>query len=210
MQESKVKTVSEMISMFTSLRFKPLYLLLLMSGVFLLFACENDIERIHLITNPDEFPDVRGRNMEVIYSDSGSVRAKLIAPSIKQFNRPEKPYIEFREGLHVVFFDNNLAPESVIMADYAIYYTDDRFWTAKGNVVAENFSKQEKLNTEELFWDENKKKIYSNSFSRIENPEGTFYGQQGFEANQNFTNWKLKGSRGTLNVREESANPETP
>lgn len=184
--------------------------LLLISGVFLLFACENDIERINLFTNLEEIPDLRGKDMEIIYSDSGIVRSKLLAPSIKQFTRLEKPYIEFEEGLHVFMYDRDLNEESEIMANYAIYYTEEKLWIARGNVIAQNFAKGEKLNTEELFWDEKIKLIYSNSFSRIENVDGTFYGQQGFEANQKFTNWKLKGSRGTLNVKDEPTDSENP
>ncbi len=144
--------------------------------------------------------------MEIIYSDSGKVQVKLLAPIIKQYTKIERPYLEFPEGIHLFFYNDQLEYTSELQADYAIYYTEEKFWFAKGNVVAENYEKQEKLNTEELFWDEKTKKVYSNSFSRIENKDGTFYGQQGFEANQKLTNWKLKGSRGTLHVKDEPPN----
>ena len=32
----------------------------------------------------------------------------------------------------------------------------------------------------------------------------SFYGQDGFDSNQSFTKWKLKGSRGTVNIKNES------
>ena len=145
--------------------------------------------------------------MEIIYSDSGKVQMKLIAPVIKQYSKHERPNLEFPEGIHIYFYDDNLEYMSELQADYAIYYNEEKYWTARGNIIAENFEKKEKLNTEELFWDEKTQKIYSNSFSRIENKDGTFYGQRGFEANQKLTNWKLKSSRGTLNVKDEPANP---
>ena len=144
--------------------------------------------------------------MEIIYSDSGMVQVKLLAPLIKQYTKVERPYLEFPEGIHIFFFNEKLEYSSELKADYAIYHTEDKFWLAKGNVIAENYEKKEKLNTEELYWDEKTKKVYSNSFSRIENQDGTFYGQQGFEANQKLTNWKLKGSRGTLHVKDEPTN----
>jgi len=180
--------------------------LLFTAGVFFLFSCENDIERINLLTNPADLPDARGKNMEIIYSDSGMVQVKLLAPLIKQYTKVERPYLEFPEGIHIFFFNEKLEYSSELKADYAIYHTEDKFWLAKGNVIAENYEKKEKLNTEELYWDEKTKKVYSNSFSRIENQDGTFYGQQGFEANQKLTNWKLKGSRGTLHVKDEPTN----
>ncbi len=189
---------------------KELLKLLIITGVFFLFSCENDIERINLLTNPEELPDIQGKNMDIIYSDSGIVKARMVAETIKQYSRAERPYILFPDGLKIFFFNSEMEYESELTADYAIYYNEEKFWNAKGNVIAENHEKSEKLNTEELFWDEKSKKIYSNSFSRIENKDGTFYGQNGFEANQKFTNWKLKGSRGTIHVKDEPTDSENP
>lgn len=181
--------------------------LLLITGVFFLLSCENDIERINLLTNPADLPDIQGKNMEIMYSDSGRIQMKLTAPLIKQYRKVEKPYLEFPEGIHILFYNENFDNSAELQADYAIYYNEEKHWQARGNVIAINYEKEEKLNTQELIWDEKTKKIYSNSFSRIENKDGTFYGQQGFEANKNLTNWKLKGSKGTLNIKDEPPNP---
>ncbi len=180
--------------------------LLMLSGVFCLAACENDIEKINSITNTTNLPEISGKNIEIIYSDSARVKMRLEAAVIKQFGKAERPYIEFPEGIHVVFFNDSLETTADIVADYAKYFQTEKLWEARGNVIANNAAKGEKLNTEELFWDEAKERIYSNSFSRIENKDGTFYGQNGFESNQTFTHWKLKGSRGSVNIKDE-ANP---
>lgn len=185
--------------------------LLVFPGVFfLLISCENDIEKIKSLTDPSELPNVYGKKVEVIYTDSSDLQMILKAASIKQFSNEvdRRPYIEFPEGIHVTFYDDSMRVESEITANYAIYYQDDKLWEAKGNVVAQNIEKG-KLNTEVLFWDENKELIYSNSFSRIETEDGTFYGQDGFEANQRFTKWRLKGSSGTVKIKEEENNSET-
>ncbi|MFW5645346.1 MAG: LPS export ABC transporter periplasmic protein LptC [Bacteroidota bacterium] len=186
--------------------------LLVFPGVFfLLFSCENDIEKIKSLTDPSELPNVRAKTVEIIYTDSSELEMILEAPSIKQFNKDvdRRPHIEFPEGIHVKFYDDSMNIESEITANYAIYYQDDKLWEAKGNVVAHNIEKG-KLNTEVLFWDENKELIYSNTFSRIETEDGTFYGQDGFESNQRFTKWRLKGSRGTVNIKEADEENETP
>jgi LPS export ABC transporter protein LptC len=178
--------------------------LLLFTGVsLLLFSCENDIEKIQSIGDKSELPDVLAKKIEIIYSDSAKTEMRLTADLVKRFSNVERPYMEFPEGIFVEFFGDSLQVESLIQADYAIYYTEEKIWEARGNVIANNIAKEEKLNTEELFWDENDKSIYSNSFSRIENPDGTFYGEEGFESNQSFTKWRLKGSRGTVNIREQ-------
>jgi LPS export ABC transporter protein LptC len=183
--------------------------LLFITGVSLLFvSCENDIQKINSITNTAELPEIKAEDVEVLYSDSGFVQMKLTAKSIRQFTNVENPYMEFPEGIFVRFYDDSLNIESEIRANYAIYYSEKKLWEARGNVIANNLLTGEKLNTEELFWDENTRTIYSNSFSRIETQDGTFYGQDGFESNQRFSKWKLKGSRGTVNFKDEPANEQ--
>lgn len=183
--------------------------LLVLSGVFLLlFSCENDIQKIHSLTESVNLPTVSGEGIEIVYTDSSRLEMILQAKKIKQFTKGERPYIEFPEGIYVEFFDDSLNIQATIKADYALYYNDEGLWEARGNVQAFNMAKNEKLNTEELFWDENKKLIYSNSFSRIETSDGIFYGEDGFDANQKFTKWKLKGSKGTVNIKEEEDEEE--
>ncbi len=178
--------------------------LLVLPGVFFLtLSCENDIQRIQSLTNFESLPDISGENIEIIYTDSSRLEMVLRASEIKQYSKEKRPYIEFPKGIYVEFYDDSSKIEATMKADYALYYTEDKFWEARGNVFAENRKEKEKLNTEELFWDENRKLIHSNSFSRIETEDGTFYGQDGFESNQKFTKWKLKGSRGTVNIKEE-------
>ncbi len=178
--------------------------LLIITGVSLLFgSCENDIGKIRSITDSADLPEVSANDVEIIYSDSGRVTMKITAGEIRQYSKVEKPYIEFPKGIYARFYTDSLTVESEIRANYAIYHTKEKLWDARGNVIANNLQKGEKLNTEELFWDENKKLIYSNSFSRIETKDGTFYGEDGFESNQRFTKWRLKSSRGTVNFKDE-------
>ncbi len=166
-------------------------------------ACENDIEKINLLNTSAEYPDITGEDIEVVYSDSARVKLQLFAKSLKQFNNAEKPYTEFPGGLKVYIYDDSLEIESVIQANYAIYFIEEKLWHATGNIVAENFKSGERLDTEELFWDEEKEEIYSNSYTRIVNEDGTFYGQNGFKSNQSLTDYTLIGSRGVVNVKED-------
>ncbi len=166
-------------------------------------GCENDIERIQMLTDETMMPAVAGSNVEVIYSDSASVRVQVLAPSFRQFSNIERPYMEFPDGIEVFFYDDSLRIESEIRADYTIYYPDEGLWHATGNVIARRLDSGDALNTEELFWDEGKHLIYSNTFTRIQNEDGTFYGKRGFESDQELTNWQLKGSSGTVNVQDE-------
>ena len=55
-----------------------IYFIALSAVTFLLTAgCENDIERVNLLTESTEIPRVKGTNIEVIYSDSAKVRVQI-------------------------------------------------------------------------------------------------------------------------------------
>jgi len=166
-------------------------------------GCENDIERIQMLTDETLMPRIEGLNVEVIYSDSASVRVQILAPSFRQFSNIERPYMEFPDGIEVFFYDDSLEIESEMRANYTIYYPDEGLWHATGDVVARRLDNGDALNTEELFWDEEKHLIYSNAFTRIQNEDGTFYGKRGFESDQDLSNWQLKGSSGTVTVQDE-------
>jgi len=166
-------------------------------------SCENDIERINLLTDDAKVPKVKGSNIKVIYSDSARVKVQILAPTYQQFLEVERPYMEFPDGLEVFFYDDSLEIESEIRADYTIYYSEESLWHATGNVVARRFDNGDALHTEELFWEEENELIYSNSYTRIQNEDGIFYGKRGFESHQNLTNWQLKGTSGTVNVADE-------
>lgn len=184
--------------------------LLVIPGVFCLAACENDIEKINSLTNTNNLPEVSGKNVEVLYSDSGKVKMQLNAAEIKQFGKADRPYIEFPKGIHVVFYDDSLTIKSEIFADYAKYFQNEKLWEAHGNVIAHNIEEDEKLSTEELFWDEGANRIYSNSFSRLESKDFIYYGQKGFVTNQKFSPLKLKGSNGTVNIKDAKNTDKNP
>jgi LPS export ABC transporter protein LptC len=168
-----------------------------------LSSCENDIERINLITDETTAPRVQGTNIEVIYSDSAKVKVQILAPVYKQYPLAERPYMEFEKGLEVFFYNDSAKIESEIRADYTIYYMEERLWHATGNVVAQRFDSGDALYTDELFWDENQELIYSNTYTRVHSEGNTLYGKNGFRSNQDLTNWQLIGSSGTINVQDE-------
>ncbi|MEZ5072121.1 MAG: LPS export ABC transporter periplasmic protein LptC [Bacteroidales bacterium] len=177
-------------------------LTLLLAGT-LAMSCENDIERVNLLTGELEVPKVKGRSIEVLYSDSARVKVRILAPEFQQFPDAERPYLEFPKGMEVYFYDDSLNVESEIRSDYTIYYSKERLWHATGNVVAKRLDNGDNLNSEEMFWNEEEELIYSNSFTRVQNEDGTFYGKKGFTSHQSLSNWQLIGTSGTVNVQDE-------
>lgn len=175
----------------------------LIAFAVLLISCENDIERINLITGSDDTPTLTGDNIKVLYSDSARVQVQIEAPEYQSFPGAKRPYMEFPRGMHVLFFGDSTEIESEIRSDYAIYYTEEGLWHAKGDVEAKNLEDGNVLNTEELFWDEQEQRIYNNVYTRVKEGENVMYGSGGFEAQQSLENWYLKGTSGEIVIPEE-------
>ena len=178
-------------------------------GLMVLFSCKNDIETINALTSELNLPNQSAYNIEIAYTDSGLLKGKIFAPEVNKYYHDDDPYVEFPKGIKVLFYDSTENVESYIQANYAVYYEKKQTWEARNQVIAENQRKGEKLETEQIFWDQKAEKIYSEKFSKITNSDGVFYGENGFEARQDLSRWKLKGSSGTVNVNDnQTADPQ--
>lgn len=169
-------------------------------GIVMLCSCKNDIDVINTFTEIHNLPTQSVRNLETIYTDSGKIQIKLLSPELKRFSNVEEPYIEFPAGIKVVFYDKNQEPESRLTAKYAIYSETNKLWEARDSVIAIN-NLGDTLNTELLFWDEKKELIYTNKFVKITTENEVIWGE-GLEANQEFTDWKIKNVKGIIYIEK--------
>ncbi len=153
-------------------------------------ACTADLEQINALNDHDENATVIAKQSEIIYTESGLVKLKILAPITKIYQNTQEPYNEFPEGITVYTFNDSMVIESELTAKYAINYDYKGLWSASNNVVAKN-SKGETLNTEHLFWDQKKKTIYSDDMVKITTVDGVQYGQ-GFISDESFNSWEIK------------------
>ncbi len=179
------------------------FIIPLLFGLTIIFSCENDIEKINELTSELNLPQQTGYDVEIAFTDSGYLKWKLYAPEINRYESKENPYIEFPRGIKIVDLDRAGNVESRLTANYAIYYQEEQLGEAKNNVVAIKETTGEQLFTEQLFWDQKSESVYSNTFSKIINNQGTHIGEKGFEAKQDLSRWKLHKSRGTVKIKNE-------
>jgi len=182
---------------FARLFFRYLFLFLL--TVFFA-ACENDIEKVKLLGTHEQSPVVSASNIKMLYSDSARVEVQVTAPVMNQYVT-ENPYIEMPKGLKALFYDGMLNVKSRLSADYGVRYDKEQKMEARKNVVVVN-EKGEQLNTEHLIWDERREKLLSDEFVKITRKDEIIYGT-GFEANQDFTKYKIFNIKGTISVNKE-------
>jgi LPS export ABC transporter protein LptC len=164
-------------------------------------SCENDLETVQSFSDKQEMAMQTMKNAEIIFTDSGLVRVIIKAPEIVNYPNASEPYTEFPGGFHTVFYDSEKNPETDLFAKYGIYYTKQALWEARDSVEVINRD-GEILNTEQLFWDEKKKLIYSNTFVKITRPDEIIKGE-GFESNENFTRWKITRIQGEIYLKDE-------
>lgn len=169
-------------------------------GTVLQIACENNLRDVEKISAKKMLVPVdKSIGVEIIYSDMARVKAKLITPELLNF-KTEKPYIEMKKGVTVIFFDEYQQETSRVKADYAIRRERENRVELKRNVVVTNI-KGETFKSEELIWDETLKRFYSNTLVKITSKDNVLYGTS-FWANEDFSYYEIVQSTGDLRLKE--------
>lgn len=98
--------------------------------------------------------------------------------------------LEFPEGIEITFFDKEGNISTTMRADKGFYERGKNLYRGEGDVKVDNLEKEQKLSSEELFWDPGSKKIYTDKFVTIQEKETLFNGT-GMEADEGFNEYKL-------------------
>ena len=167
---------------------------------FILFSCENDIKKVSSFQNPANMPYQRLKNVKIYYSDSAELKTIIQAPLIDRYSGENTKSI-MSKGFKANLYNPDKSIRSQISAKYATYYDDKKRMEAKNNVIVENLETGEKLNTEELIWDERNALIYSDKFVKIRTKDEILYGD-GFESDENFDKWKIKKPKGSFPINK--------
>jgi LPS export ABC transporter protein LptC len=189
LREKKSNILKNMRNKYNTIKLLP-YLLVVLS------ACGNDIETVNQFIKKDEVSKERATNVEMLYSDSAVVRVRVKAPEMLHISDPEKPRQTFPKGIDVDFFDKNKVQSSRLLSRYAERDENNGLVHLRDSVRIWN-DKQERMDTEELFWDEGRQRIYSDKFVKITTPNEVIHGR-GFESTSDFSHWTLKEVTGTV------------
>lgn len=172
------------------------------AGIFLLLcsACKNDLEEVERMVSAEELMVETMREVEVLYSDSAVVRVRITGPVLKRRMERQHAVEEFTEGVEVEFYDPRGRRQSLLTANYGIRREDEGSVTVRGDVVWRSET-GDMLETEELSWDQDRERIYSNEFVTITRPEEVIYGY-GFETDQDFSHWRIRSPEGRIRLEE--------
>ena len=138
-----------------------------------------------------EGPTNMSTNFHLIQSDSAIVRSDIKAPKQLEFANGD---MEFPEGIVIQIFEKDGQLSTTLTADRGYLFKQKNIFKGEGDVQVHNLIKEQKLQSEELYWEPNKKKIYTEKFVRVQQGETFWYGT-GMEADETFTNYSLKNPR---------------
>ncbi|MCL7753951.1 LPS export ABC transporter periplasmic protein LptC [Polaribacter sp. Z022] len=173
----------------------------MLSITVMLFSCSNNTQEVRDFLASKNLPIGSAKDAFHVYKDSGRITSKLITPLLLDFsNRKQHPYNEFPKGIKIINFEGK---DSVtITGNFALSYSKTLISEIKGNVVVLNHAEQSRLETEQLFWDQNTKYFFSEKAFTLSTLKDTIYGI-GFESKEDLSKHLAKKTTGKLETTEE-------
>ncbi|MBO5000089.1 MAG: LPS export ABC transporter periplasmic protein LptC [Bacteroidaceae bacterium] len=175
--------------------------------MFVLFpSCSNKGKNLaDAVSENDTLPTMSSLGVTTLISDSGITRYKIVTEEWIVFDKKSPSYWSFEKGVYLEKFDTLFHIDASIKADTAYYYDKKKLWELRSNVQIQS-QRGDKFETELLFWDENKEKVYSDKYIRISQEDKVITGY-GFESDQNLTEYQIKNTTGIFTVEDKAASP---
>lgn len=177
---------------------KLLQFLILLFVLLSFISCTEAELNLQALEKSEEVVVQRAEEVEILYSDSAQILVRITGPVLLDYLDKLEPKTEFPEGVKVDFFKDGRTVNSILTAKYGIRYPKENRTIVRDSVVFKTVD-GERLETEELVWDENEAKVYSNKFCRIYKKDEIIQGY-GFESNESFTQSKIKKVTGRIAV----------
>lgn len=151
--------------------------------------------------DPKKMPTMSTVNVSTLISDSGITQYKIVSPLWTVYDEVDTPYWNFPKGVYLQKFDRKFNVIASVAADSAKYFRLQNLWRLDGNVELHK-EPGELFLTQQLFWDQRRNRLYSDSFIHIESPTRMLEGY-GFESNDRLTKYSIRRPTGIFPVSEE-------
>jgi LPS export ABC transporter protein LptC len=186
------------------LKFKnALTLNLLASLVFV--SCGPNLKKGSTLADKSILDTEKADSVTIFYSNNGHTKAKLMGTKFQHIINAQPAYVEMSEGIQVTFYNDNNGITSVLTAKRGRYFENNSNVLVRENVIVRNERKEE-LHTEELIWNEQLQKFFTEKAVQIKTPTQILYGD-GMEANQDFTEYTILHPKGVIQVANNAILP---
>lgn len=148
--------------------------------------------------DPKTMPTMKTENINTLISDSGITQYRIKSPIWYVYDEIDTPVWLFPEGLYLEKFDKNFKVISSVACDSAKYFKREQLWQLDGHVEMHN-DKKDIFLTQQLFWNQRQRKVYSDSFIHIERSDRIIEGI-GFTSNDKLTIYNIHRPTGIFPV----------
>lgn len=168
---------------------------------FIFYACENDERVIEKLTG-NRIEVEEAKNVESFLSQEGTMKAKLTAPLMLRVLRPDSPYVEFPNALHVDFYNDSAKIESWLDSKYGKYFESQDKVYLRDSVIVININ-GDTLRAPDLWWDQKAKLFYTDSVAEYHRIDKHIFGGKGLVATQDMSEVTFKVPTGEVQVSKD-------
>lgn len=183
-----------------SLKFKLIDKTLVIIAITTFFSCDDSSTLLKQINTFNENPVGIAYNINMTYTDSATIKARLEAPVHLDFSHLSFKYSEFPDGLKVIFY-NEQNQENTVYADYGILYNQTKIVDLQGNVVLLSYDGS-RLETDQMYWDAEKEWLFTEEPFLFQNNDYNLAANR-LDTNKEFSKFQTGKLSGTIAVEEK-------
>ncbi len=161
---------------------------------------EEDRSYVANIVDGDHTPTMRTLDVNTFISDSGYTRYYITSSLWNMYEDATEPHWTFPDTLYLEQYDRDMNVNATMRCDSATYWSVKRLWRLDGNVVMVNTAGDSFL-TQQVFWDQAKREVRSDSFVHIVRSDRIIEGY-GFTSNEPMTAYTVNKPTGIFPVSE--------
>lgn len=181
---------------------KKTFILLFASvlSILLCSGCDSNLRDVQKINYSEFSPSGDADSITLKYTDSGRIKAILVASQMLDFATVKYPFTEFPKGVDVTLYDEK-GKRTFIKSDYAIQYKGTDVIDLQGNVKISTEDGQV-LKTAQLYYDQKNQWFFTEGKFNFTAPKGNSKGQ-GIDFNRDFTVMNTKSFSGEAEVDQK-------
>lgn len=138
-------------------------------------------------------------NVTMLYAEKDILKMRMTGKRVLEFDNGDR---EFPEGLFLEFFDETGRLTSTLIANHAYFFKREYQWRGRGHVEVKNLDTKEQLNTEELYWKPDTKRIFTDQFVTIREVADVIYGK-GLDAAQDLSEYTIRKPAGEFEATDD-------
>ena len=147
---------------------------------FVVYSCKgklSEAEKLDLSSTPLQVVD----SMFFVQSQNGVLKMRVEAPRMECYELDTLSYDLFPKGIRVYAYAEDGSLETTIVAREARHdkvprKINEERWSAYGDVVVTNIAKKETMKTDTLYWDSDKREIWTDCYIKLSAPSGYMQG----------------------------------